>query len=432
MMVDRRPPRVIAFLVATSFDVDPRARKVAMTLADAGFGVSVFAWDRDGRGRSSETLGRITIRRVGPQTSIGTGLRQLPALLAFWVKAIAFLAQSRLAAIHCNRFDTLPPALLVGWLRRIPIVYDLHMSYADRLGIHTAQIGMRLVRRCVRWLESLALRKLVAHAFTDSQPYTESLEQRGVSVASTILNVPSRRFGEGSGDTRPSASETQITIGRIGAMSEQLGQGVEDLLAISRRLTFDARQLDVRLILVGNFVPADYGKRIRDLVADVPYEIIIADYVPHEQVPLWYRKMDFSVITYEVAGRARYGRLSTSQKVFEALACGVPIVYLGNAYMEELVMRLGAGLVPDRRDQEGIYECVLQLVRNRSLRTRMAEAGRTGFLEGWYWEAQEEIIRTTYHAVLLRYSETRKPWHGWREGVARRGAGGTTGRQRER
>lgn len=389
-------PRPVACIASTSFHEDPRAQKVASTLAAMGLPVVVIAWDREMKGQVGEAPRTHSIVRLGPRSQPGRGLRQLPALLLYWLRVARLLATGDFAAYHCNRFDTLPPALLACLVRRRPVVYDLHMSYADRLRIHDRQPGMKLVRGVVAAVEGLAVRRLAAHSFTDSAAHTEELRSRGAGSVSTLVNAPRLEFGRGfrPRDTHPGP----VVVGRIGAFSAQLGQGADDLLHLLRRNDEDGRPLELRLLLVGNFVPSSYRAEVVERAGDGRVEI--HDYVPHEEVPGWYGRLDIAVMTYDIEGGARYGRVGSPQKVFEAMAMGVPIVLLGNRYMEELVRRVGCGVVPERRDPEGIYQAVLRLARDPGLRERMGRAGRDAFVQRYHWEQEEKAVEAAYRRIL--------------------------------
>ncbi len=390
---DARP---VACIVSSTYHKDPRARKVAASLAALGLRVEVLAWDREGTGEAGGAPGSHSVTYLGPRSQPGRGLRQLPALLLFWLRVTRILLAGDFAAYHCNRFDTLLPALLARLVRRRPIVYDLHTSYADRLSIHDRQPGMKLVRSAVAAAEGFAVRRLVAHSFTDSAAFTEALRSRGAGSASTLVNVPRLSFGRGFREREARAAP--VVVGRIGAFSAQLGQGADDLLYALRRNDEDGRPAELRLLLVGNFVPASYRAEVAARAADP--RVTIRDYVPHEEVPAWYGGLDVAVITYDVAGGARYSRLASAQKVFEAMAMGVPMVLLANPSMEELVRRVGCGVVPERRDFEGIYQAVQRLARDPALRRRMGRAGRRAFAQRYHWEREEKELARVYRRVL--------------------------------
>jgi glycosyltransferase involved in cell wall biosynthesis len=393
---ERAAGRAVACIVSNSFDKDPRAQKVVASIANLGLRVTVLAWHRESSQPSDHHPYAYSVLRFGPRAEPGRGLRQLPALLIFWLRVIKVLVGNDFAAYHCNRFDTLVPAMFAYLFRRRPIVYDLHTSYADRLHIHNRQPGMKLVRRVVAIAEDFAIRRVAAHCFTDSAAFTETLKLRGARSASTLLNLPRRDFDRNLENR--TTREGPLIVGRIGAFSAQLGQGAEDLLYILRRNDEEDRPLDLRLLLLGNFVPASYRLEITKQAADP--RITIRDYVPHSQVSMWYKRLDIAVITYDITGGARYSRLASAQKVFEAMAAGVPMVLLSNPYMERLVQEIGCGVVPEQRGFEGIYQAVLHLARDPDLRARMGDAGQQAFVQRYNWEHEEIELHRVYRRLL--------------------------------
>lgn len=393
------PPASVAFLLSTAPEMDPRARKVAHSLAAAGHAVTLIAWDRRGRGTRRECFEGLDLLRFGIPASSGSGLRQLPAMLAFWARAVWHLIATSYAVVHCNRFDTLVPALCAGLLRHRPVFYDLHMSYADRLAIHDTQPGMRLVRRTVAAVELYALRHRVGHAFTDSPVYTRELQRRGVSAVTTLLNLPPLAFAATLPDPPP--REDAFTFGRIGAFSRQLGQGAEELVHLLQRLRAEAPELDARLLCVGNFVPAGYLRDVQQCAAPFGH-CTINEYVSQAEVPAWYARLDLSVIHYQVAGAARYMRFASVQKLFECMACGVPVVLLANDYVESVVREVGCGVVPERRDAEGLFQACLLLARDPGRRAQLGAAGRRTFLERYHWEREEEQLVRAYRSITRR------------------------------
>ena len=386
----------IAFLVSNSFDEDPRAQKIARSLIQFGHTLSVFAWDRDGSKPELETQQGISIRRVGPTSRAGHGLRQLPAMLVYWRRVVRFLIGGDFSVIHCNRFDTLVPALVACVFRRRPIVYDLHTSYADRLRIHDAQWMMPVVRRLVMAFETIALRRWVFHAFSDSPQYSDALRERGVRSVSTLMNLPSADFGI---TEDRSHSHGKITFGRIGAFSEQLGQGADDLFFILERVRREYPSVNVHLQLVGNFVPADYVERVRERMRPLASDVTLVDYVPYESVREWYARLDIAVITYAVSAGARYSQLATSQKLFECMAYGIPVVLVANPLMERIVSDVGCGIVPLARDHAGIYEGFLKLVLNPELRRSMGANGQRAHRDRYHWEIEASELNRVYQAI---------------------------------
>ncbi len=58
----------VAMLLSNAFRPDPRVLKEAQTLAQAGYDVTVVAWDREGKFPPEERVGGLGVRRVQDRT----------------------------------------------------------------------------------------------------------------------------------------------------------------------------------------------------------------------------------------------------------------------------------------------------------------------------------------------------------------------------
>jgi len=77
-----------------------------------------------------------------------------------------------------------------------------------------------------------------------------------------------------------------------------------------------------------------------------------------------------------------------SQKVFEYLACGLPVLVSDSDFWRELFVEPGFGLCCDPSDPESIADRLLWFATHREEGLRMGELGRTKVLADWNYEAQ--------------------------------------------
>ena len=122
----------VAMLLSNAFRPDPRVLKEARSLAQAGYDLTVVAWDREGTFAPQETVDGFTVLRVqNVRSRYGAGARQLGRLPVFWRRAWAILNEIRPELVHCHDFDTLPPGWLWAKLHRRPVIYDAHEYYTE-------------------------------------------------------------------------------------------------------------------------------------------------------------------------------------------------------------------------------------------------------------------------------------------------------------
>ena len=111
---------------------DPRAEKVACTLAEAGYAVTLMGWDRTGQLATSEQRNRMRYRRLPIRAEFARGIHNLPALLRWQFGLLGWLLKHRdeYDLIHACDFDTVLPALIVGRRHQKQVIFVLDRFFA--------------------------------------------------------------------------------------------------------------------------------------------------------------------------------------------------------------------------------------------------------------------------------------------------------------
>jgi len=88
-----------------------------------------------------------------------------------------------------------------------------------------------------------------------------------------------------------------------------------------------------------------------------------------------------------------------SNKLFQYMAAGLPVVVSNFPAWQELVEKIGCGLVADPLDPENIAQQILVLVHNAQLRSEMGAKGQTAVLDCYNWEFEEKKLLEFYATV---------------------------------
>jgi glycosyltransferase involved in cell wall biosynthesis len=172
-----------------------------------------------------------------------------------------------------------------------------------------------------------------------------------------------------------------LTIGFVGRMLPGKGLGI-----LAEALTRIANE-DWKLLVVG-----DGPERKRFEQTLVERQLInraeFAGAVPYDQVPDFYRRMDMFVMPTRTTKwiREQFGRV-----LVEAMASGVPVVGTTCGAIPEVIEN--AGLIVPESDPAALAEALLRLLRNETLRARLARAGRERVEQHYSWE---QVARKTY------------------------------------
>jgi glycosyltransferase involved in cell wall biosynthesis len=275
------------------------------------------------------------------------------------------------------------------------VIYDARDIYMDAA-------NLARMRGPVRWVIARAEKRWARRAdrvVTVNEPYAEVMASRlGVPKPLIVMNCsyrftppdpPEHRFHEHLG--LPLSTRVVLYQGGF-----SLDRGIEQL--------FDAIRLldDATLVLMGyGLQEATYRERAAS--AELRDRVRIMPAVPPAELLSWVASAD--VVAMPIQPTTLNHRLTTPNKLFEAMAAGVPVVASDLPGMAPTVLETGAGLVVDPTDPSAIAAGCRQILdaspdERAAWRHRALDAAH-----GTYnWERQVEILFAEYSRL------TGHPW----------------------
>jgi glycosyltransferase involved in cell wall biosynthesis len=204
--------------------------------------------------------------------------------------------------------------------------------------------------------------------FSPSAYVTASLQKWGID-AEKIREVP---FGVDTDIFRPVADKPQVPLrfAFVGAVNER--KGVPTLLRVWRRLQLPQAELH----LYGTVKPEVASLLSARVGVHAHGRTSVADKLPHNHV--------------FVFPSTREG---SSKAVYEALACGLPVVTTPNA--GSVVRHEVDGLIVPPDDEDALAEALKRLYEEHSLRRAMAHRARMR-AEEYPWERYATTVWRTY------------------------------------
>ena len=299
--------------------------------------------------------------------------------------------------IHGMAYMGIPVALAIaGRSRRRPlVVYDARDIYMDAA-------NLARMRGPVRWVIARAEAHWARRAdrmITVNRPYAEVMAKRfRVPMPLIVMNCsyrftppdpPELRFHERLGLAR----STRVVLYQGGFSRDR---GIEQL--------FEAILLidDAVLVLMG------YGlqeKAYRELAAspELVGRVHLMPAVPPAELLSWVASAD--VVAMPIQPTTLNHRLTTPNKLFEAMAAGVPVVASDLPGMAPIVRDTGVGLVVDPTDPAAIARACREILdalpeERAAWRRRALEAAHTTY----NWERQAELLFAEYGRL------TGRPW----------------------
>lgn len=160
-------------------------------------------------------------------------------------------------------------------------------------------------------------------------------------------------------------------------------KGVHHLLAAMPRLA--AQFPDVVLVVVGGAFYGSsrttaYVRKLHRLARSLPRNVRFVPYVPHEQMPEWFRLADVAVVPSP--RREAFGLVNV-----EAMASAVPVIAADSGGMREIIIHGETGyLVPVGALSSGIADAVSRLLADQELARRMGEQAACRVRECFTWD----------------------------------------------
>ncbi len=277
-------------------------------------------------------------------------------------------------------------------------VYDsrdvyLHARAFDRMRPQLRAIFLRLERR---WARSADLVVTVNDAYADILA-----PLLGIPRPVVVRNCPDPYDPPGERPDRIRAllglpATTAIVLYQGGLMTER---GIEEGMEAIRRVPDDAH-----LVLMG------YGNQratYAAMAARTPYRgrVSLIDAVPPEELLAWTASAD--VMLMAIQPTTLNHRYTTPQKLWEAIAAGVPVVASDLPGMAEVVREVGCGVLCDPTDPAAIAAAIRELLAlgpeaRAAMRARSLAAARARY----NWQVQVDALLAAYGRLTGREATT--------------------------
>lgn len=396
-------PQRLVIVVATPALHDSRTARIASSMAARGHRVTVLA--RSAAGAPAGFVERDGYGTV--RVDAGAG-RRLPLPLRVLDRALATRRQGRAAAAvdpggdlyHAMAFMGLPVALGLARRAHVPVVYDARDLYADARGLARLPEPLRAVMRARErsWARRADRVVTVNDGLADILAARLRVQRpavvRNCAPRSPLPAVRLRRFHEGL--QLPPGARVVLYHGGLDA-----GRGIEQLLDAAPMLPADAV-----VVLLGYGPLRDALEARLAASPALAARVQLLDAVAPDELAGWVASADVDVVAIQPTTLNH--RLSTPNKLYEALAAGVPVVASDFPAMRAIVAGDPdgpLGVLCDPTDPRAIAAGVRQLLdlpaaASEDLRTRCARAAS----ERYAWETQLEVLLGVYGQL------TGRPW----------------------
>jgi glycosyltransferase involved in cell wall biosynthesis len=268
----------------------------------------------------------------------------------------------------------------------VPLIVELNAPLAIEQETYRSAGLQELAVEAERWTLSQADAVLAV-----SEPLREHALSLGVEASRVHVlpnGVDTALFHPGSPERPPPARRSvddELVLGFVGGLRPW--HGTDALPPLLAGLL--PRYPDLRLVILGD------GALRAELEHDLDergltHNVQFTGWLPHHDVPDVIRQFDAAVVPYgQPNGHPFY---FSPLKLFECMACGVPVVAAGVGQIAEVVADGETGLLYPPGELDALTAACDRLLADSQLRRRLGEAGARRIHAGYTWDRNAEHI----------------------------------------
>lgn len=370
----------VCILLSVQHPLEVRVfHREARTLSKSGYCVTMVA-----RCNKSETVDGVKILGVGEARD------RLSRILGAW--------RIFIRAVHekADIYQILNPELLLwGVILKIatgkPVVYDVHEHFPDSIKIK--EYINPLFRRLLSVLMDI-YERILAHFVSYVITADDETTKRFIGVnknVTTLFNFPRvedfKKIGAG-------CNQNDNVVIHPGSISKERGG---DIMVQALELV-KSRIPEVKLILIGYF-NEPYKTYLRNKIERSGLEgnIIMLGSLSHREVIKYVKRANVGLSLLQPLPKFEK---NIPQKVFEYMACGIPVVASDLSPIRAFIETSNCGILVDPTNPKQVADTLIFFLEHPEEARKMGENGRKAVVEKYNWEAESRKLITVYEDLL--------------------------------
>jgi glycosyltransferase involved in cell wall biosynthesis len=362
----------VLMLLTNGFRPDPRVAKEAEALSEAGYEVTVLAWDREQTFPPIAEYGEVHIERIrtGWAGSMVSLAMRYPL---FFAQCVRRALKYDVAVVHSHDLDTLIPGYFISWLKGVPLVFDAHEHYANMVATDLPPWVSPLVDR----VEAVLVRRATM-VVTVSEGHASYLRPNARSEVVIVENCIEPPKG-----LRRSVHEGDDVVLFYAGTLEPMRYIQEAIVALRPR-----NDCVVKV--------AGFGRLEGFVKNEEPSgKVRFLGFLPHDVMMNEMASSDVILCLLDPSNK-NY-KAGSQTKLYEAMAIGVPVITSKDTYSGDIVEAEGCGLVIEWSEQN--FRQAVERLKDPKLRAEMGAAGQKAAVRQYNWPEMKRRLVEGYKRI---------------------------------
>jgi glycosyltransferase involved in cell wall biosynthesis len=382
----------------TNYRRDPRVRREAEALAQAGYDVTVLASRQPGE-PDSELLAGVRVVKVPVWGSRRTAASEYLLNYSLFFAALMWHLIRHPLKYRLIHVNNMPDFLVfAAWLPRLlgrPVIHDVH-DLMPELFMEKFRSGERhplvgLLKLQERWAGRFA-----SAVLTVEERLVDILASRGIprSKISVLMNLPDDRlFTPRQGYQFRDGVEKFVVVYH-GTLAKRLGLD----LAVRAMVKVAAEIPNAELRIFGAGEERDALIELANGLGLGGRVQFSAGFVPVERIPGLIADADLAVMPLRISGGTD---IMLPTKLLEYVSVGIPCVVpktgtIARYFDEDMVQFF------DAENVDSLADAIIKLATDVSRRRRLAENAKERFGDTYRWTEHKKVYTNLVASLLLR------------------------------